>query len=164
MQPRALQRAYELRSGEEILGDLRWNTQSGSLAEAEAGDGHWTFKRTGFFHPQITIRTQQSDSNIAAFIPNWNAEGALEFCDGKCYQWKGTGFWRSQWAFTSSRGEHLVDFEPHSSFLKQTAAVKVTPAGFQIPELSLLVLLGWYLLILRAEDDAASAAVICMAA
>ena len=82
--------------------------------------------------------------------------------DGKRYRWQGFGFWRSQWAFTNISGEHLIDFEPHSSFLKQTAAVKVAPEGLRIPELSMLVLLGWYLMVLRSDDDvAAAAAVIC---
>ena len=162
MQPHLTERSFELRSGEDILGTLTWNSSFGSLADAWAADGHWTFKRTGFFAPRITIRTHQSDTNVGVFVPNWKGEGVLELSDGKCFRWMGLGFWRSHWRFTKSSGEHLIDFEPHSSFLKKTAAVKVTPAGLELPLLSMLILLGWYLMILRSDDDsAAAAAAIC---
>jgi len=163
MQPHATQRAFELRAGEELLGGLRWNSSFGSLADAEAADGHWTFKRTGFFNPQITIRALQSETNVAVFTPNWKAEADLQFSDGACFHWQGVGFWRSQWAFTSDGGEPLVNMEPKTSFLKRSASVKATPAGLQTRELSLLILLGWYLLLLRSDDDAAAAAAICAA-
>lgn len=161
VQPHATERTFELRSAEEVLGTLRWNSSFGSLADAVAADGHWTLKRTGFFNPQITIRDYKSDSNLAVFTPNWKTEGVLEFSAKQCFRWVGIGFWRSQWAFTKAGGEHLIDFEPHSSFLKRSAAVKVTPEGLQIAELSLLILIGWYLIVLRSDDDASAAAVIC---
>jgi hypothetical protein len=62
----------------------------------------------------------------------------------------------------------LPKFEPlhfgfESKFLKKSAAVKVTPEGFQIAELSLLILIGWYLMILRSDDDGAVLGVVCAA-
>ena len=161
VQLHAMERVFELRSAEEVVATLRWNSTFGSLADAVAADGHWTFKRTGFFRPQITIRACKSDSNLAVFTPNWNAEGALEFSTGKSFRWTGTGFWRSQWAFSKANGERLIDFEPHASFVKKSAVVKVTPEGFQFAELSLLILIGWYLMLLRSDDDASAAAVMC---
>ena len=162
-QPHATKRAFELRSGEEVLGTLRWNSSFGSLAEGLAADGHWTFKRTGFFSPQITVRPHNSESNLAVFTPNWKAEGVVQYAAGQSFRWVGIGFWRSQWAFAKVSGERLMDFVPHASFLKRSADVKVTPEGFQIAELSLLVLMGWYLMLLRADDDAATSAAICAA-
>jgi len=159
MQPRVMERAFELRSGEDVLGTLRWNSISGSLANAAAADGLWTFKRTGFFNPRITVRAQGSDLDFAQFTPNWKSEGNLQLSTGQNFRWMGIGFWRAQWAFTKPNGEHLLEIEPHSSWLKKTAVVKPTPEGCRIPELSLLVLLGWYLVILRSDDDSAGAAV-----
>jgi len=166
LQPHATQRVFELRAGEEVLGSLRWESSFGSLADARAEEVHWTFKRTGFFSPQITIRLSGSDANLAVFTPNWKGEGVLDFSGGKCFRWLGIGFWRSQWAFARSSGEHLLELEPKTAFFKRTAVVKVTPDGRQTSELPLLVILGWYLMVLRSDDDAsvaASTAVICSA-
>lgn len=163
IQPRAMKRAYELQSGKDILGRLQLETISGSLAKAESADGRWTFKRTGFFSPQITIRALGSDSNLAVFSPNWKGGGLLTFSDGTRLQWESDGFWRSRWAFALETGERLVEFEPVVSFLKTSAAVKVTRAGLAKSCFSLLILLGWYLMVLRADDDAGAAtvAVLC---
>jgi hypothetical protein len=161
VQPHVLERAFEIRSGKDVLATLRWKSCFGSLADAEAADGHWTFKRTGFFSPRVTIRAHESDSNLAVFTPNWKAEGALEFSAGQTFRWVGKGFWRSRWAFTKPSGDHVLDFEPQSSLLKKSAMVKVSPEGRDLAELSLLILAGWYLMILTSEDDEASTAVIC---
>ena len=165
VQPRAMKRNYELRSGEEVLGRLQWETISGSLANAESADGRWTFKRTGFFNPQITVRAPGSDSNLAVFSPNWKGGGLLTFSDGTRLQWTSDGFWHSRWAFIRETGVRLVEFEPESSFLKTSAVAKVTQEGFSTPAFSLLIFLGWYLMVLRADDDAAGAAavVVCVA-
>jgi len=156
-QPRALDRAYELRSGAEILGTLQWKSGFGSLADATAAEGQWTFKRMGFFNPRITARAPGSESNLAVFTPNWKSEGPLEFASGQAFGWMAVGFWRAQWAFGKANGEHLVDFEPHASFLKKSAVVKIAPDAFSLPELSLLILMGWYLILLRSDDDASAA-------
>ena len=160
VQPRSMKRAYELRSGEEVFGRLQWETKSGSLAQAESANGRWTLKRTGFFNPQITVRTPGSDSNFAVFCPNWKGGGLLTFSDGARLHWASDGFWHSRWAFVRETGVRLVEFEPELSFLKTSAVVKVTREGLATPGFSLLIFLGWYLMVLRADDDAAGAAVI----
>ena len=48
-QPSAWRFAYELTSSDEPVGTLRFRSSWGTLAEAEGGDGRWTFKRVGFW-------------------------------------------------------------------------------------------------------------------
>lgn len=157
MQPQAMVRAFELKAGEEVAGTLRWASSFGSLAEGVTADGHWTFKRIGFLNPQISVRLHGSDANLALFKPQWTGDGVLEFSSGQRFRWSGSGFWRSRWSFTNAAGEGLVDFEPCDSFFKTSASVKVTPTGRAMAELSLLILLVWYLMLLRSDDDAAVA-------
>jgi len=155
MQPQATVRAFELRAGEEVVGTLQWSNRFGSLADAVAAESHWTLKRTGFFNPRISVRAYGRDTDLAVFIPQWTADGVLEFASGQRLLWSGSGFWRSRWSFKSASGERLVDFEPCDSLFKKSASVKVTPTGLAMAELSLLVSLGWYLMLLRSDDDAA---------
>jgi hypothetical protein len=162
VQPHARERLFELRSGEGVVGSLRWVNRFGSLADAVAASGHWTFKRIGFFRPQITVREQGSEANLATFTPQWAGDGILQFSTDQCFRWTGKGFWRSRWSFTNVAGEPLVYFEPCDTLLKKSAAVKVAAEGLRVAELSLLILMGWYLMLLKSEDDAASAAVICV--
>ena len=165
MQPQTMVRAFELRAGEEVVGTLRWSSSFGSLADAAAADGHWTFKRVGFFNPRITVRLHGSDTDLAVFGRQWMGGGVLEFSSGQRLLWGSSGFWRSRWSFSSASGERLVEFEPCDSLLKRSTAAKVTPAGLAVTELSLLVLLGWYLKLLESDDGGAVAAsVACIGA
>ena len=165
MQRQAKVRAFELRAGEEVVGTLSWRSRFGSLADALAADGHWTFKRTGFFDPRVSVRVHGHDTDLAMYTPRWTGDGVMESASGQRVFWKGSGFWRSRWSFSSASGERLVDFEPCDSLLKKSASVKVTPTGLATADLSLLVLLGWYLMLLQSDDDAGVAAsVTCVVA
>jgi hypothetical protein len=163
-QPSALAREYELRAGDETLATLRWQKAFGSLALAESADGEWTFKRSGFLSPRVTVRAPGSETELAVFRPGWRGEGALRLSDGRGYQWANTSFWRSEWAFADEAGEPLVrfktEFEPTTgfAFFKQAAEVTFEHRGHSLADLSLLTLLGWYLMVLMAEDAAGAAA------
>ena len=159
-QPGAFTREYELRAGDEVLATLRWQKTFGSLALAAAADGTWTFKRSGFLSPQVTVRLPGSEADVAVLRPGWRGEGALELSAGRRYPWRNTSFWRSEWAFADVAGEPLVQFKPEFAFFKQAAEVTVDPRAAPLPDLSLLTLLGWYLMVLMSEDAAAGAAVI----
>jgi hypothetical protein len=157
-QPRALSREYELRAGDEVLATLRWQKAFGSLALAEAADGTWTFKRSGFLRPKVTVRLPGSEAEVAVFKPSWGGEGTLRFSEGRPYQWVNTSFWRSEWAFASEGSEPLIHFKLEFAFFKHAAEVKVEPGAFAVPDLALLTVLGWYLMLLLSEDAAGAAA------
>jgi hypothetical protein len=57
-QPKAMRREYQLSNGNELVGWLRFEKFSGSLATAEVASQNWTFKREGFLHPRVTVRAQ----------------------------------------------------------------------------------------------------------
>jgi hypothetical protein len=157
-QPSAFKREYELRAGDEALATLRWQKTFGSLAVAASADGAWTFKRSGFLSPKVTVRRPGAEAEVAVLKPGWRGEGTLELAAGRRYQWRNTSFWRSEWAFTDEAGEPLVQFTPEFAFFKQAAEVKVETRAGSIPDLSLLTLLGWYLMVLMSEDAGAAAA------
>jgi hypothetical protein len=159
-QSSALAREFELRAGEEVVGTLRWQKAFGSLALAEAADGAWTFKRAGFLCPRVTVRLPGSEMEVAEFKPGWAGEGTLRLADGRSYQWQKTSFWRSEWAFAGEVGTALVHFKPEFAFFKHAAEVRVEPAAVAVPDLSLLALLGWYLMILMSEDAGGAAAAV----
>jgi hypothetical protein len=164
VQPETFTRWFELRAGEHLVATLGWQTSCGTLATAESAEGRWTFKRLGFLNPRVTVREAGSEIDMATFWPSWMGDGALEFAYGRAFRWQSTNFWATRWCFTDEGGTPLLAFEPGaekaklSDMFKQQALVQIQPQARAVPELSLLVLVGWYLMILRQDDAAAAAA------
>jgi hypothetical protein len=150
-----MHQTFELRAADEVAGSLRW--ERASLARAELADGQWTFKRTGFWHPRITVRLPGSETDLALFTPTWSGGGSLEM-GGKRFAFRPANFWHSRWSWTDAGDEPLVHFSSRQGLLKTEGQVSLEPESESLPELSLLVTLGWYLLVMAAKDSAAVAA------
>ena len=78
-QPSTFNREYELRAGDEVVATLGWQKTGGSLALARSTEGNWTFKRSGFLSPRVTVRLAGSETEVAVFKPSWRGEGTLAF-------------------------------------------------------------------------------------
>ena len=161
VQPSMLKQAFELRAGEEVVGTLVF--QRMSLATGATGAENWTFKREGFWRPQVTVRVADSEQNLAVFHPNWMGGGQLELTDGRALRFGAANFWHTQWSWQTADGRTPVAFHSRQGFLKSGAQVELislpewrgsTAEGGEADLLSLLVVLGWYLLILFARDAA----------
>ena len=161
VQPAARKREHELRAGDDVVATLRF--QRGSLADAEAAGGHWTFKRQGFWHPRVTVRTAGSDTDIAVFQPRWVGGGTLEFPDGRTVRLSSANFWQSEWVWQDNE-KPLIRFKGRHGIVKARGAVELQPDAVASPDLAMLVLLGWYLILLHAEDSAAASSAASVAA
>jgi hypothetical protein len=161
IQPAARKRDHELRAGDDIVATLGF--QRGSLADAEAAGAHWTFKRQGFWHPRVTVRVAGSDSDLAIFHPRWVGGGALEFPDGRVVRLSSANFWQSEWVWQDNE-KPLIRFKGRHGFIKARGAVEIRPEAVASPDLAMLVLLGWYLILLHAEDSAAASSAASAAA
>lgn len=158
-QPNMLKMEYELRTGEVLVGGLTFRSSFGTFATAESGDGCWTFKRIGFWQNRASVRKSGSEEDLAIFYNNtWSGGGTLKMADGKEYRLT-TNFWNTRMDFINQKDEILVRFHVHMGF-KISAEVEVLPAALTLPELPLLVLLGWYLTVMLYNDSAAGAAAI----
>jgi len=156
-----LKRAYDLQADDENFGRIRWPKLFGSLAEAEYRGSRWSFKRGGFLRPHVTVRERSSEVDLAVFELSWGGSGLLKMCGGARFRWERLGFWSRRFAFTDEVGIELVAFEPTFGLLRRTGPVETHGEIGKMPEFGLLVTLGWYVIMLIADDEAASAAVIC---
>jgi len=155
IQPAARKREHELRAGDDVIAALRF--QRGSLADAEAEGQHWTFKRQGFWQPRVTVRLPGSDADVAVFRPHWAGGGTLEFADGRSARLSSANFWHSEWVW-QEKDQPLMLFKGRHGIVKAKGAVEIQPAAAGRPDTPLLVLLGWYLILLHADDTAAATA------
>ena len=157
-QPKALKMEYELRSGDMLAATLRVHSAFGTLATAESGDGSWTFKRIGFWQHRATIRAKGAETDLALFRNNtWAAGGELEFAGGRKYK-AATNFWMTRFEFSTEMDEPLVRFD-YGGVFRRSADVQVTASARRLSELPLLVLFGWYLVVMLDRDAGAAVTV-----
>lgn len=158
VQPRAMKQQFELRCGDEVLAVMRWASSWRSSATAETAEGSWSFKRHGF-RQQVVIESTWGDSMPPTLQRRWTGSATLTFPDGRLrYLWKRSGFWSIKRAWTTMDGMPLLSFKMRPGFLKTGGEVEIQPIAADLPELALLVTLGWYLVIMETRDAAAVAA------
>lgn len=141
-------RAFELHSGDEVLAML-YPLKGTNSTIGEAADGHWAFKRRSFWNPEIVITELASQAEIA--VVRHGRTKSLAFSDGRLFTLTQSSFWRNEWVWLDHVGTPLVRFQRGKRLV-------VEPSALSSPELSLLIIVGWHLLVLQQEEDAASTA------
>lgn len=140
--------------GEEIVATLRWRKNVGTNAVGRSPDGTWSFKAAGFLNPRVTLRLPNSDYDFAVFRARNTGEGVLEAMADQRFQWRCVNFWQNAWAFLDAEGDRILTIKPEPSALKLGATVTVELKAAAHQETGYLAILGWYLLVLMAEDAA----------
>ena len=143
--PHLVKRQYELYGGDDLLATLRWANPLSSLATATAADGAWTFKRESFLRKHVIICLASSGEEVARLKRNPGGSGLLLFKDERKYKWANTSFWRNEWVWRTDKDIPLIYF-------KKAKELELSPVALAQPVLSLLTMLGWYLIKLQQEE------------
>lgn len=150
--PQPTERYHELQGPEGKLASIRWAKERGTLATAQWGSQTWTFKRFGFLHPKVTIRQPHSEANIGRFDPDASGGGVLRLAGGLEYRLV-ANFWRGEWRWTDPAGNDLVEFKRDFSVAeKNEGHITWLADGVDAERYHLVTLLGWYIVIMLAED------------
>ncbi len=157
VQPKAVKQQFELHSGDEVLAVMQWQSSWRSSATAETAEGNWSFNRRGF-RQQVSIEANRADLPIPTLSRRWTGSATLTFPDGQSYLWKRSGFWGIKRAWTTPDGVPLVTFKTAYGLFKTGGEVAIEPTAATLPELALLMTLGWYLVVMAARDAAAASA------
>lgn len=144
----------------EILATLSSPKGSGSLMLAETADGRWTYKRGGFWHPHITLRQAGSDSDLAVFESDWNGHGKLTLSQERVFRWQSTNSWGGEWAWRAPNGVYLMRFKNKTSWTSSSTELTLNPAVADMPELSVLITLGAYIVRMHSYDAASTAVIV----
>ena len=170
LQPKAMERSFELRAGEELAGTLEFRSSFGSLALARTAEASWTFKRVGSFSPRATARREGSERDLVVYTPRWLGQsGEIALEGGEHLRFAATGFWGTRFTLSDAAGQTLATFGPEpeahrlSDLFRAQAVVGVDPAASSRPDLGLLLLFGWYLVVLHQEDATTAAATVVVA-
>jgi len=157
-QPHLMEPVFELKSNEEVVGELHFKNSFGSRAFGSTADGEWTFKRQGFVHTYVSIRRKGEEANQAIFRNNtWSGGGTLEFPDGRKFQ-ANSNYWHALFEFKNETGEPILRFTNIGGF-KLHAQLDLFPPSEFLVETPMLALLGWYLAVMISRDGEMVAAV-----
>ncbi len=161
---RTARRTYELGAGDQVLAVLVQPIWWRESRIGAAADGTWTFARVGVFRPRVVITDAGSGAEIASMARSgWTGSGALTLPDGRHYQWRSGSVWGSKWAWLDAAGQPLMRFNQFG-VLNTQCTVAIEPPATMDPHLTLLAMLGWYLMLLTRDDDAATAAAVATGA
>ncbi len=163
-QPKLSQMRFILVAEEDIYAKLDFSSGFSTYALAATHDDEWTFKRVGFFSNRVIVRRAGSEIDLATYIPRWTGtEGALRFSTGEHYDWRVSNIWSSKYQLSTDNSQVLITYlsgsrnKKFSNLFKQQAQVIIDPKAWQLKDLSILIVLSWYLVILHYEDSSAVA-------
>jgi hypothetical protein len=160
--PRLLRREFELEmAGHEIarlvqVGFLRPQAEIYEIAGSEERLV-LTFGRTGIFRQKLHAKT--ADLRFPTMKPaalSWRGEAAIQLDNGRRYTWQPANFWQTEWQLTDEVGRELVHIKRNTWGYGGQLSVRENDLDKE--ELSFLLYLGWYLVILKLDDSAAAAA------
>lgn len=154
-QPSQLRQDYELVADGDPVASLRWKKAGGTTALARSPDGAWSFKTAGYLNPRVTIRLSNSDYDFATFRPRSTGEGTLIALADQRFEWRCVNTWQQIWAFHDHNGDRLLQIRPEGVHPRVSALVEFDSAAASYSETGYLAVLGWYLLVLMADDAAA---------
>ncbi len=96
-------------------------------------------------------------------MPTWSgSSGSLQLTNGRLYHWRAANIWASRYEFFDAMNRPIVVFRSGleetklSDLLKMQSRIEVAIEGRACQDLSLLLLFGWYLMILAFDDNAAT--------
>lgn len=151
-------RLYELRRDGALMGKLIRPSMWSQKFVAETQAGSFRFCRRGFLGNGAEILPAASEQAFASFQGDWSSRGVLTFADGQAFHLTCKGWWRPIWTVSTQAGQPI--FMLHTREKKVEVATGVTVSD---ERLSLLILFAWYR-VLKAEEDAASVAVMAAVA
>ncbi len=147
---------HELRVSDDIYAELHRHSIFGSLTTGEIHFCKYSFKRMGFFKPYITVRQDKSETDLAVQRKARRGEEELRFTDDTVFVWKATKEKKKEKGYYDSKGNLLVGFIPKHGLMKSSCEIRLTPSAAAFPQIPLLLMVGWYHLILENDDEIAA--------
>jgi hypothetical protein len=152
--PDQLQRTYELCFGSDCLARIGWNHGWDGFAEVECAGDRWMFKHEGFLNARVRIFRNSLTHEAAILQHRWGRNSYLTFPDGSQFTWSVLSFWKGELGYKDQNGNVLLSFVPGYVKGKKAGLLKVEPKALELPNLSMLITLGWYLMVKLAQASA----------
>lgn len=153
-------RSYSLYHGDERLLQLRQDHglfRSGASLYAGAEEPVFTFVPQGFWHKEVVVDSAEFAPDPPASVKFLVGGGCvIKLADGATYEWRKRNFWGREWLLYSADRIEIATLTRKTWSTGGTVTIVANVA--KGAELTLLVALGWYAMILQMQQAAATAA------
>ena len=127
-----------------------------SKANAFVPEGTLFMHKESWSGLKIAISLGEQGPLIATYQRKWTGtSGELLFPDGRAFKWGKANFWGTQKAWTDPTNMTVYIQFSNSGFTRKST-VLINPQAEAIPELSLLLVLGLYNIVIEKRDSAAA--------
>ena len=138
---------YYLSFENDKLAKLSWANKAGTLATGKMKYGEWSFKRTGFFRPYITIRRSNEKQNIGVVKFNFTNNSVLKFSTGETFYWRNLNAWRGEWGFLDNDKNLVLRVVPNFNKKGADGFVYIESLEEVNETAAILLLVSWYIVI-----------------
>lgn len=145
-------RDLTLKFDDEVLANLKFPSIFSYKAKGETSVGNWVLKKKGFFKPTINIYHKDGKQVLMSFPYNFNkgTQKPITFPSLNIYQWKRVSMWTGTHGWYMN-DELIFEFKMIISFRKKTISTSFKKANLPEEDLSVLLLLGTYLLVITQQ-------------
>jgi hypothetical protein len=147
------QRRYELNAGAETIARLEYRGTWRPVAHAYIADHDLTF-RSSLFKQDVAIFDEITQQQIGAF--ERKRKPIASFPSGRQFRWVRNGFWSPTWSFVAADNETVLTMKMKYEFFRSSCEVNLSANAYKYPEVRVLVVLGWYLMLAAAQSAAAA--------
>lgn len=138
---------FYLMNENDKLAKLSWTSKSGTLATGKMKFGEWSFKRTGFFRPLITIRRSNEKQNIGVLKFNFSNNSVLKFSTGETFYWRNLNPWRGEWGFLDKELNLVLRIIPNFNKKGADGFVYIESIEEVNETTAVMILVSWYIVI-----------------
>lgn len=146
----SIRRDSVLRDGADIFGVVHWQSAFKAAALGGTASGEWNFVLEGFvFRQWIRVTPTGEKEPCAIFRASPSLNGVLELQGGKSYYWH-SNFWLTKWIWSDEEGTDLLLFDRNLSLIAE-GSLEIIPEAIPNPDVPLLSVLGWYLIVVVSD-------------
>jgi hypothetical protein len=127
-----------------------------SKANALVPEGTLFIRKEGWSGLKVVISQSEQGPLLATYQRNWTGtSGQLLFPDGHTFKWGKVNFWGTQKAWTDPI-DNTARVRLSGGGFSRKSTVEIYPQAAEIPELSLLLVLGLYNIIIERRNATAA--------
>ena len=131
-----------------------WSTK----ATARVPEGTLFLRKEGWTGLKVAVSLDENGPTLATYQSRWTGtSGQVVFPDGRTFDWNKTNFWGTQKAWIDPVSK-VPSIQISIGSFSRKSTVIIDPQAVEIPELSLLVVLGFYNILVEKRRQAAAAA------
>lgn len=143
---------YELSGPAGTYARLELKKLASSRSTGVSSRAKFSFKRQGMLKSQLSVSLGDNPQPLAIYEPNFTGQkGILKYTGGQQVEFHATNFFKTEWQWLTPEGDGLLGFRMKGAG-KPNAIVFIGDLAAQRVDLDLLLLLGFYILLLLREE------------